>query len=30
VPAEATNKIINDKNEEKKDSEVDVNNKNAD
>ena len=30
VSAEATNKVINDKNEEKKDSEVDVNNKNAD
>ena len=30
VPEEGTNKVINDKNEEKKDSEVDVNNKNAD
>ena len=30
VSAEATNKVINDKNEEKKDSKVDVNNKNAD
>ena len=30
VPEEGTNKVVNDKNEEKKDSEVDVNNKNAD
>ena len=30
VPEEATKKVINDQNEEKKDSEVDVNNKNAD